>query len=147
MEAQVNRSIIFLVILLASCSSSTVTVVVEENSPVTQGSELLENIGIETLGGVFTPLLQSGCNLPCEISQVFSTAEDNQSQITITIVRGSEKMANKGKYLGKYQISGISPAPLGVPQIEVIFQASGGNILLSVKDKERMSNLKLVKVE
>lgn len=142
-----NRNIIFLVFLLVSCSSSAVTVVVEENSPAVQGGVLIENIGIETLGGVFTPLLHSGCNLPCELSRVFSTADDNQSQITITLIRGSEKMANIGKKLGRYKISGIALAPRGVPKIEVIFQVSRGNILLSVKDKENRSNLKLVKVE
>ena len=142
-----NRSVIFLIFLLASCSSSTDTIVIEENSPVVQDNLLSENIGIETLGGVLTPLLNSGCKLPCKLSQVFSTAEDNQNQITITLIRGSDKMANKGKNLGKYQISGITLAPRGVPQIEVIFEASGGNILLSAKDKENNSNLKLFKVE
>ena len=142
-----NRSVIFLIFLLASCSSSTDTIVIEENSPVVQGNLLSENIGIETLGGVLTPLLNSGCKLPCKLSQVFSTAEDNQNQITITLIRGSDKIANKGKNLGKYQISGITLAPRGVPQIKVIFEASEGNILLSAKDKENNSNLKLFKVE
>lgn len=142
-----HKNIIFLVVFLVSCTSSNITIVVEENFPVAQGNVLSENIGIETLGGVLTPLLKSGCKLPCEISQVFSTAEDNQDQILITLIRGSAKMANEGVNLGTYQITGIALAPRGVPQIEVTFKASGGNILLSVSDKENGSSLKMSKVE
>lgn len=138
----------FLIILiLASCSRSSTEFIVEKESPIVQGETLSENVGIETLGGVLTPLLKSGCALPCELSQIFSTAEDNQDQITITLFRGSSKLANDGRNLGKYKLTGIAPAPRGEPKIKVIFGASDGSIWLAASDVDQISKIQIVKVE
>lgn len=142
-----NKYLLLVILLVLSCSSSSIEFVVENDSPIAQGQSLTENVGIETLGGVFTPLLKSGCSLPCELAQVFSTAEDNQEQITITLFRGLSKMANKGVNLGKYKISGIAPSSRGEPQIRVIFGASNGSIWLSAVDPSGKANIKISKVE
>jgi len=136
-----------LALLLASCAASESEIIVEKGSPVVQGKLLTENIGIETFGGILTPLLVSGCKLPCELSQIFSTAEDNQNQITISLVRGSSQLASEGVNLGRYKVSGIAAAPRGTPKIKVLFKASGGNIWLSAADTEGKSNIKLIKEE
>ncbi len=139
---------IFLTMLiLTSCSSSSTEFIVEKESPIVQGKILSENVGIETLGGVLTPLLKSGCALPCELSQIFSTAEDNQDQITINLIRGSSKLANDGTSLGKYKLMGIAPAPRGEPKIKVIFGASDGRIWLSASDVDKISKIQIIKVE
>ena len=141
------KYLLVVVFLIVSCSSSGTELVVEVESPIVQGESLTENVGIETLGGVLTPLLKSGCMLPCEISQVFSTAEDNQEQITITLIRGLSEMASEGVNLGKYKISGITPRPRGEPQIKVVFGASNGSIWLTALDSNGESNIKVSKVE
>jgi len=140
------RNITLVLNLLVSFAAEAATIIVEKNSPVVQGEYLKENVGIETLGGVLTPLLRSGCKLPCELSQIFSTAEDNQNQIIIVLVRGSQSLAKDGVNLGKYQITGISPLPRGVPQIQVIFKASEGNIWLIANDKDSNSDIKLERI-
>ncbi|MBU2983988.1 Hsp70 family protein [Saccharophagus degradans] len=142
-----NKYLLLIFLLVASCSSSSAELVVESDSPIVQGKSLTENVGIETLGGVFTPLLESGCPLPCELAQVFSTAEDNQEQITIKLIRGLSRTAGEGVNLGKYKISGIAPSPRGEPQIKVVFGASNGTIWLSAKDTSGKSRLKVSKVE
>ena len=138
--------IIFVLILLTSCNES-VELIVESNSPAAQGILLKESIGIETLGGVFTPLLNSGCNLPCEITQIFSTAEDNQNQIKLILYRGTKKLSSKNKLLGNLKITGIKPASRGKPKIQVKFRATNGKIIIAVKDLDGTSKLKLLKYE
>ena len=142
-----NKYLLLLVFLLTSCSKLNAEFVVEKDSPIAKGESLSENIGIETLGGVLTPILESGCSLPCELSQTFSTAEDNQDQITITLIRGLSKMAKDGVNLGKYKILGIAPAQRGEPQIKVIFGASNGRIWLSASDVNLRSKIQIAKVE
>ena len=122
------RNIIFAFVLLMPFVVDAATIIVEKDSPVAQGKSLKENVGIETLGGVLTPLLKTGSKLPCELSQVFSTAEKNQNQIAIILIRGSQSLAKDGVNLGTYQITGISPAPHGVPQIQAVFKVSEGSI-------------------
>ena len=141
-----KRHLLFALLIIAGYCSADV-VVVEEHSPAAQGSLLSENIGIETLGGVLTPILNSGCKIPCTLTKVFSTADDNQDQITITLVRGQQKMASQGVNLGKYRVSGIEPAPRGTPQIEVEFTASSGSILISARDISNISKIKLEAIE
>merc|ERR1712032_1734328 len=93
-------------------------------------------IGIETLGGVLTALIDRNSTIPTKKSQVFSTAEDNQSAVTIKVFQGERKMANDNKLLGQFNLEGITPSPRGVPQIEVTFDIDTNGILhVSAKDK------------
>ncbi|MFK7760748.1 MAG: molecular chaperone DnaK [Candidatus Midichloriaceae bacterium] len=93
-------------------------------------------IGIETLGGVLTPLIERNSTIPTKKSQVFSTAEDNQSAVTIRVFQGERKMATDNKLLGQFNLEGIAPAPRGLAQIEVTFDVDANGILhVSAKDK------------
>ena len=92
-------------------------------------------LGIETLGGVLTPLIERNTTIPAKKSQVFSTAADNQPAVTISIFQGDRKMARDNKSLGNFNLDGIPPAPRGVPQIEVTFDIDANGILnVSAKD-------------
>ncbi len=93
-------------------------------------------IGIETLGGVLTALIERNSTIPTKKSQVFSTAEDNQSAVTIRVFQGERKMAADNKLLGQFNLEGIAPSPRGLPQIEVTFDVDANGILhVSAKDK------------
>jgi len=94
------------------------------------------SLGIETLGGVFTRLIERNTTIPTRKSQVFSTAEDNQSAVTIRVFQGEREMAADNKALGQFDLVGIPPAPRGVPQIEVTFDIDANGIVnVSAKDK------------
>ena len=94
------------------------------------------SLGIETLGGVATKLIEKNTTIPTKKSQVFSTAEDNQAAVTIRVVQGESEMANDNKMLGNFNLEGIAPAPRGVPQIEVTFDIDANGIVsVSAKDK------------
>src|SRR6056300_658804 len=94
------------------------------------------SLGIETLGGVATPLIEKNTTIPTQKSQVFSTAEDNQTAVTIHVVQGERKQASQNKSLGRFDLSDIPPAPRGMPQIEVAFDLDANGILnVSAKDK------------
>ncbi|WP_027625034.1 molecular chaperone DnaK [Clostridium lundense] len=93
-------------------------------------------LGIETLGGVATPLIQRNTTIPTRKSQVFSTAADGQTSVEIHVVQGERQMAEGNKTLGRFTLSGIAPAPRGVPQIEVTFDIDANGIVnVSAKDK------------
>ena len=94
------------------------------------------SLGIETLGGVFTRLIDRNTTIPTKKSQVFSTAEDGQSAVTINVFQGEREMAADNKSLGRFDLQGIPPAPRGVPQIEVTFDIDANGIVqVSAKDK------------
>jgi molecular chaperone DnaK len=94
------------------------------------------SLGIETLGGVFTRLIDRNTTIPTKKSQVFSTAEDNQNAVTIRVAQGEREMAADNKMLGQFDLMGIPPAPRGVPQIEVTFDIDANGIVqVSAKDK------------
>ncbi|MCW8879973.1 MAG: molecular chaperone DnaK [Kangiellaceae bacterium] len=94
------------------------------------------SLGIETMGGVMTNLIDKNTTIPTKANQVFSTAEDNQTAVTVHVLQGERKMAGQNKSLGKFDLSDIPPAPRGMPQIEVIFDIDANGILnVSAKDK------------
>ncbi len=94
------------------------------------------SLGIETLGGVSTKLIEKNTTIPTKKSQVFSTAEDNQPAVSIRVLQGEREMASDNKILGNFELIGIAPAPRGVPQIEVTFDIDANGIVnVSAKDK------------
>ncbi|WP_163533615.1 molecular chaperone DnaK [Helicobacter suis] len=94
------------------------------------------SLGIETLGGVMSKIIEKGTTIPAKKAQVFSTAEDNQPAVSILVLQGEREFAKDNKSLGKFDLTGIAPAPRGVPQIEVTFDIDANGILtVSAKDK------------
>ena len=93
------------------------------------------SLGIETMGGVFTKLIDRNTTIPTKKSQVFSTAADSQTSVEVHVLQGEREMAADNKTLGKFQLTGIAPAPRGVPQIEVTFDIDANGIVnVSAKD-------------
>ena len=94
------------------------------------------SLGIETMGGVFTKIIQKNTTIPTKASQVFSTAEDNQHAVTIKVGQGERDIFQYNKLLGEFNLDGIAPAPRGTPQIEVTFDIDANGIMnISAKDK------------
>ncbi|MDX1623912.1 MAG: Hsp70 family protein, partial [Gemmatimonadota bacterium] len=94
------------------------------------------SLGIETLGGVMTTLIERNTTIPTKKTEIFSTAEDNQTTVEIHVLQGEREMAADNKTIGRFQLTGIPPAPRGVPQIEVTFDIDANGILhVSAKDK------------
>jgi len=93
------------------------------------------SLGIETLGGVFTKLIEKNTTIPCKKNQVFSTAEDSQTAVSIHVLQGERDMARDNKTIGRFELVGIPPAPRGIPQIDVTFDTDANGILhVSAKD-------------
>ncbi|HAS6391296.1 TPA: molecular chaperone DnaK [Vibrio vulnificus] len=102
------------------------------------------SLGIETMGGVMTKLVEKNTTIPTKANQVFSTAEDNQSAVTIHVLQGERKQAMYNKSLGQFNLEGINPAPRGMPQIEVTFDLDADGILhVSAKDKQTSKEQKI----
>ncbi|CAL9120928.1 unnamed protein product [Musa textilis] len=94
------------------------------------------SLGIETLGGIFTRLINRNATIPTKKSRVFSTAADNQTQVGIRVLQGEREMASDNKLLGEFNLTGIPPSPRGMPQIEVTFDIdANGMVKVSAKDK------------
>jgi molecular chaperone DnaK len=94
------------------------------------------SMGIETMGGVMTRLIDANTTIPCHKSEIFSTAADNQTAVTIHVLQGERPMASQNKSVGQFNLEGIAPARRGVPQIEVSFDIDANGILkVSAKDK------------
>jgi len=103
------------------------------------------SLGIETLGGVMTKLIQKNTTIPTKAAQVFSTADDNQGAVTVHVLQGEREMATGNKSLGRFDLTGIPPAPRGLPQIEVTFDIDANGILhVSAKDKATAKENKIV---
>jgi len=95
------------------------------------------SLGIETLGGVMTKIIERNTTVPCRRSEVFSTAEDNQPAVDVVVLQGEREMAKDNRKLGNFKLEGIRPAPRGIPQVEVTFDIDANGILnVSAKDKE-----------
>jgi molecular chaperone DnaK len=102
-------------------------------------------LGIETLGGVSTPLIKRNTTIPTSASQVFSTAADNQTTVEINVLQGEREMAADNKSLGRFILDGIPPAPRGVPQVEVTFDIDANGIInVSAQDKASKKEQKIV---
>src|SRR4029079_5379917 len=94
------------------------------------------SLGIETMGGVFTKLIESNTTIPSKKSEVFSTASDNQPSVEIHVLQGERPMAKDNRTIGRFHLDGIPPAPRGIPQVEVTFDIDANGILhVSAKDK------------
>jgi molecular chaperone DnaK len=133
---------------MLGCSADSPGYVVEPRSPALgNDGRLAQDVGIETQGGVFTPLLASGCAAPCSTSQVFSTAEDNQTRIQVLLYRGNAKLVSQAHFLGRFEITGFAEAPRGVPRVEVTFLASGTEISLQAIDASSAKRLAIRRVE
>ena len=101
------------------------------------------NVGIETLGAVMTTMIEANTTIPCKKSEVFSTAADNQTEVTIRVLQGNRPMANQNKQIGIFNLTGIAPARRGVPQIEVSFDIDANGILkVSAKDQQFLRRLR-----
>jgi len=131
-------TILLAVVTVASAQTTNTAqsalLVIEANSPVLLRAQVREPIGLETLGGVFTPILKAGCSLPCEVTNTFSTAEDRQTEIKISLFRGSGSLVSENYSLGSFAILGIPPLPRGKPLIAVTLRAVGADIILIARD-------------
>jgi molecular chaperone DnaK len=146
---RIHLLFVALVATFSGCAKhEPASVVVEEHSPVVAHGVTVESLGIETLGGVFTPLIKVGVSAPCRVAEVFSTAADGQAQIMVKLYRGTNQLAGSNHSLGQYQVVGIAPAPRGTPQIEIAFEISReGEIRLFARDLARKSVLEFRRAE
>ncbi|MDC0609713.1 Hsp70 family protein [Vibrio sp.] len=138
---------LFLMFLSYSCFGQDETkVVIEHNSPIVQGGALTQDVGIEMWGGTLNPIIFMGCDLPCTEDQMFSTADADQIDMTIKLVRGTSKYSKDGTYLGTYKIDGLVPGPEGRTLLNIEFGASQGDLWFSAKDLNGLSRIKITKI-
>lgn len=128
-----------LVLGIAGCATAAgpAWTVVETDSPAVPrtSSTLVQAVGIETLGGVFTALLAEGCALPCSTTEDFSTAVDNQESIKISLFRGvGTTIVGEAVGLGQFEVVGIRAAPRGTPRVSVTFEAGDGQVRIAARD-------------
>jgi len=123
---------LILSVALGACTQSTV---VRGKGPLVSSSgQLAEDVGIETLGGVFTPLLDRGCKVPCSTTRTFSTAEDNQTEIKIFVLRGTSQLAKDATPVGRFAVVGVPKQARGTPVIAVTFTAGNNEVNLAATD-------------
>jgi len=132
-------------IALSSCTKSA-EITVTTNVPIANGS-LVESVGIETLGGILTPLLEKGCKLPCSVTQTFSTADDNQTQIVVNTFQGNSSLVADAKHLGKFQVIGIRRAARGEPKVAISFIAETNRLVLQAHESGVENKLSWVRME
>lgn len=131
-------------ILVIACTEKEQT----SGIPITVKRDQLEkSIGIETIGGVFTPLIEAGSTQPIEKKQIFSTYADGQSQITIKVYYGSEPLVSGNSLLGEFRIEPVPPMPRGEPQVEINFRVVGEHFHLLAKGLNFTESLQIKKVE
>ena len=132
------RTIVRPFLLLALAVPSFVSaqeIIIEADSPaVGANGYLAEAVGIETLGGVFTELLPRGCELTCQVTETFSTAEDGQDQISISVYRGSAEIVWEATHIGSYVVRGFDPGPRGEPKVAITFSADLAGLRLAATD-------------
>lgn len=133
--------------IMACAARGRASVIVEDETPIVGANgATMEALGIETLGGVFTPLIPAGTSVPCSVNEVFSTAADGQTQITIALFRGTDRMAARNRALGRFQVVDIRSGPRGVPRVQVTFAIAKRTISLSARDLARKTDLQLVRL-
>jgi molecular chaperone DnaK (HSP70) len=136
------------ILLLLSCNKIEKYVLIEENTlNYIEDKKIQQNIGIETLGGVFTPLIKEGTNIPHFQSFVFSTAVDNQDQIAIKLFRGNKKLAIENTYLGQYAIINIPPAPRGYPKIEITLSINEKGLSISAMELTNKNRMEIINID
>jgi molecular chaperone DnaK len=149
--AQTGFASMMAVLLVGGCfpaSSDPQSTMVESRSPaIGENGAMQQAVGLETLGGMLTPLLQVGCKLPCESREVFSTAADKQDQITIRLFRGGGPTVAGAYSLGEYRVEGIPPLPRGQPQIEVRVATKDRNLIIEASDVATRLPYRVVHVE
>ena len=114
---------------LPSCHSRSVQLEVEKNSPAVIAGKLAEDIGIETLGGTFTPLLERGQPVPCEVTKTFSTATDNQEQFQIRMFRGTAATVAETSLLGLFVVAGLPKRPRGTISVGVTLSVTASGVI------------------
>lgn len=121
---------------VSGCRRAHVGVEVERRSPAIAGGQLAEDIGIETLGGVFTPLLDRGRPVPCDVTETFSTAADNQDNVQIRLFRGAAALARDATPLGRFTVENLPKRPRGEVNVDVTIGATAeGTILIRARER------------
>jgi molecular chaperone DnaK (HSP70) len=121
---------------LTGCRSPAATIELDPRTPAVAQGDLVEDLGIETLGGVFTPFLTRGRSLPCEITETFSTAADNQEHVEIRLFRGIARFARDATLVGRFVVEGLPKLPRGIPIVAVTFGVTaGGAVRISAREK------------
>jgi molecular chaperone DnaK len=128
------RFTVLILALACSARAQVAMIEVEPRTPAIRDGRLVEAIGIETLGGVFTPLLESGCAIPCETTKTFSTAADGQTEISVPLFRGKAELAAENHSLGRFAVIGIPGRPRGEPKVAITIRAESSGIVLLARE-------------
>ena len=146
----VTLGAVTVLVVLAACAvtmPNSGAVIIEAQSPaIGSDGTLAEYVGLEILGGSFLPLLDVGCSVPCENSEIFSFSVDNQDQITISLYRGIVSRVEDATPLGRFQIVGIPPMERGLAQIKVTLSARGADLMLEANELTTARQCKIVSI-